>query len=88
MVTCFPPLQPACRLRARCAADAQRMRSACAAHAQRARSVTTAVVEAKKDRCANDGAPKSPEDSADAPPLREIGAKSRKSVSFVPPEPK
>jgi hypothetical protein len=26
------------------------------------------VVEAKKDRCANDGAPKSPEDSADAPP--------------------
>jgi hypothetical protein len=27
MVTCFPPLQPACRLRARCAADAQRMRS-------------------------------------------------------------
>ena len=26
MVTCFPPLQPACRLRARCAADAQRMR--------------------------------------------------------------
>ena len=37
--------------------------------AQRERSVTTAVVEAKKDRCANDGALKSPEDSADAPPL-------------------
>ena len=26
MVTCFPPLQPACRLHARCTADAQRMR--------------------------------------------------------------
>ena len=26
MVTSFPPLQPACRLRARCAADVQRMR--------------------------------------------------------------
>ena len=36
--------------------------------AQRARSVTTAVVEAKKDRCAYDAAPKSPEGSADAPP--------------------
>jgi hypothetical protein len=38
MVTCFPPLQPACRLRACCAADAQRMRSGCAADAQRMRS--------------------------------------------------
>jgi hypothetical protein len=44
------------------------MRSGCAADAQRASSVTTAMVEAKKDRCANDAAPKSPEDSADAPP--------------------
>jgi hypothetical protein len=34
MVTCFPPLQPACRLCAHCAADAQRMRSGCAADAQ------------------------------------------------------
>jgi hypothetical protein len=41
------------------------MRSGCAADAQRARSVMTAVVEAKKDRCAYDAAPKSPEDSAD-----------------------
>ena len=68
--------------------DAQWKGSGSAVEAQWKRSVTTAVVEAKKDRCANDGAPKSPEDSADAPPLREIGAKSRKSVSFVPPEPK
>ena len=44
------------------------MRSGSAVDAQRERSVTTAVVEAKKDRCANDGAPKSPKDSADAPP--------------------
>jgi hypothetical protein len=44
------------------------MRSGCAADAQQARSVTTAVVEAKKDRCAYDAAPKSPEGSADAPP--------------------
>jgi hypothetical protein len=62
----------------------------CAADAQQERSVKTAVVEAKKDRCANDGAPKSPEDSADAPPphlqefLREIGAKLRKSPQFHP----
>jgi hypothetical protein len=34
----FSPLQPARRLRARCAADAQRMRSECAANAQRMRS--------------------------------------------------
>ena len=27
MVTCFPPFQPARRLRARCAADLQRMRT-------------------------------------------------------------
>jgi hypothetical protein len=66
------------------------MRSGCTADAQWARSVTTAVVEAKKDRCANDAAPKLPEDSADAPPpppariLREIGAKSRKSPQFCP----
>jgi hypothetical protein len=66
------------------------MRSGCAADAQRARSVTTAVVEAKKDRCAYDATPKSPEDSADAPPpplariLREIGVKSRKSPQFCP----
>ena len=33
MVTCFPPLQPARRLRVRCAADAQRMRSVCAVDA-------------------------------------------------------
>ena len=33
MVTCFPPLQPACHLRARCAADVQQMRSGCAADA-------------------------------------------------------
>ena len=39
------------------------MRSGCAADAQQARSVTTAVVEAKKDKCANDAPPKSPEDS-------------------------
>ena len=39
------------------------MRSGCAADAQRARSVTTAVVEAKKDRCAYDAAPKFPQDS-------------------------
>jgi hypothetical protein len=48
----------------------QRMRSGCAADAQRSwmRSVTTPVVEAKKDRCANDGAPKLPQNPADAPP--------------------
>ena len=51
-----------------CAVDAQWMRSGCAADAQRARSVTTAVVEAKKNRCAYDAAPKFPQDSADAPP--------------------
>ena len=44
------------------------MCSGWAADAQRARSVTTAVVEAKKDRCANDAPPKLLEDSADAPP--------------------
>jgi hypothetical protein len=44
------------------------MGSGCAADAQRVRSITTAVVETKKDRCANDAASKSPEDSADAPP--------------------
>jgi hypothetical protein len=38
MVTCFPPLQPARRLHARCAADAQRACSGCAADAQRVRS--------------------------------------------------
>ena len=47
MVTCFPPLQPACRLRARCAADAQRMRSGCAADAQRMRSRCAADVGVK-----------------------------------------
>jgi hypothetical protein len=46
-----------------CAVDAQWMRSGCTA----GRSVTTAVVEAKKDRCAYDAAPKFPQDSADAP---------------------
>jgi hypothetical protein len=77
-------------MRSGCAMDAQRMRSGCAAGAQRARSVTTAVVEAEKDRCANDAAPKSPQDSADAPPpplarnLCEIGVKSRKSPQFFP----
>ena len=40
------------------------MRSGCTAGAQRYDS----VVEPKKDRYANDAAPKSPEDSADAPP--------------------
>ena len=66
------------------------MRSGCAADAQRTRSVTTAVVEAKKVRCANDAAPKSPQDSADALStspqefLREIGVKSRKSPQFRP----
>ena len=40
------------------------MRSGCAADGQRA----GAVVEAKKDRCANDAAPKSPQNPADAPP--------------------
>jgi hypothetical protein len=50
------------------------MRSGCAADAHRARSVMTAVVEAIKDRCANDAPPKSPEDSTNAPPphLREF----------------
>ena len=38
MVTCFPPLQPACRLHARCPANAQRMRSGCAADVQWMRS--------------------------------------------------
>jgi hypothetical protein len=32
----------------------------CAVDAQQARSVTTALVEAKKDRCANDAAQKRP----------------------------
>jgi hypothetical protein len=44
--------------------EAQWMRSGCTVGVKR----YTAVVEAKKDRCANDGAPKLPEDSADAPP--------------------
>ena len=49
MVTCFPPLQPACRLhlRARCAADAQQMRSGCAADAHRMRSGCAADVGVK-----------------------------------------
>jgi hypothetical protein len=42
------------------------MRSGCAVDA-RARSVTTAVVEAKKDRCAYDAAPKSLKDKKKFP---------------------
>ena len=53
MVTCFPPLQPACRLRARCAADAQRMRSGCAADAQRMRSGCGVLKTLIIIRCAN-----------------------------------
>jgi hypothetical protein len=39
MVTCFPPLQPACHQRARCAVEAQWKRSGCAADAQRMRGL-------------------------------------------------
>jgi hypothetical protein len=54
MVTCFPPLQPARRLRARCAADAQRMRSGCAADAQRMRSGCAADAQRMRSGCAAD----------------------------------
>ena len=44
------------------------MCNGCAADAQRPRSITTDVVEANKDRCANDAAPNLPQNPTDAPP--------------------
>jgi hypothetical protein len=44
----FSPLQPARRLRARCAADGQRMRSGCAADAQRMRSASYGLKEKER----------------------------------------